>query len=131
MTEQELNALVATVASIEAGASSGPWTYSPERRTIEGPSGVPIAIGIGSSSDGHLVALTRNALVALLGALQVARMERAEAASRGDRLQERNSRLTEKVQAWCPHLSTSGYITGDERCEECGLVDPYGEAGDR
>ncbi|ORM14125.1 hypothetical protein [Prescottella equi] len=134
MTEQELNALnalVASLASLEAGASSELWTYSEERRTIEGSAGIPVALGIARAADGYLAVSARNALPVLLGALQAARMERAESAARADQLQERVARLTEKVQAWCPHLSTSGYITGDECCDECGLVDPHGEAGDR
>lgn len=95
MTEQELNALVASLASLEGAASSGPWTYSEKLRIIEGPFGVPIAIGIASETDGHLIATARNALVTLLGALQAARMECAAAAVRADRLQEQVARLTE------------------------------------
>lgn len=54
-----------------------------------------------------------------------------ELRAENERLQEQNARLTEKVQAWCPHLATSGFITGDECCDECGLVDPFDQAGDR
>lgn len=135
MTEQELNALVAELAALEHDATPAPWMRSDVHGEIDGPDDTAVADEVYGGdkmiADAELIVKVRNTLPALLSALQAARMERAEASARAGRLQERVARLTEKVQAWCPHLSTSGYITGDECCDECGLVDPHGEAGDR
>lgn len=85
MTEEELNALVALLASLDAEASSAPWRYSETSRSIDGPFGIPIAIAIARSTDGHLTEITRNALPELLGALQAARLEVAELRAAIDR----------------------------------------------
>lgn len=135
MTEQELNELVALLAALEAIATPVPWVRSPFHGQIDGPDGVAVADevynGVNQIGDIELIVKARNNLSALLAALQAARRDRAEIAARMAEVQECNARLTEKVQVWCPHLSTSGYITGDECCDECGLVDPYGETVDR
>ncbi|PTR42051.1 hypothetical protein C8K38_111220 [Rhodococcus sp. OK611] len=47
-------------------------------------------------------------------------------------LEPQVERLNEKVQAWCPHMSWSGYATGEEWCDECGILrEAAAEAGER
>lgn len=86
MSEQELDALVAELAALEHDATTGPWSDSflgsittADDSVIRG--GWLLAGGVGGiqdPADGALIVKARNALPALLGALQTARMEAAE-----------------------------------------------------
>ncbi|MGW2096070.1 hypothetical protein [Promicromonospora sukumoe] len=86
MTEQELNELVAELAVLEHDATPAPWSPSflgsitaADDTVVRG--GWLLAAGVGGvqdDADGALIVKARNALPALLGALQAVRREAAE-----------------------------------------------------
>ncbi|MBM4525154.1 hypothetical protein GS462_11100 [Rhodococcus hoagii] len=88
MTEQELNALVAGLAALEAAATPAPWTRS-GIGAIEGPANTPVAQEVYDGDeiglDATLIVNARNTLPMLLSALQAARIQAAELRTAIDR----------------------------------------------
>lgn len=84
MTEQELNELVAKLAALDAAATGAPWGYlvvrdDPTTRGIYAEPGVyrKLSDWTGDETDVELAIEARNALPALLEALQRARVGKA------------------------------------------------------